>query len=984
MTSIFELPRAATPSGNPSASAPDSELIQSWNSTAVDFGTNGDTDLGRLISAAADRNDIAVVAEGVSWSYRQLDALIGAIASELGVAGASRGDLIGVLCERGLEMIAGLHAVVRIGGAFVPLDPTYPKDRIDYMVEESGIRVVATTAAHAELASAETPIVLVDRVIEEFQSSQRSLGPVVGEAAIEPDDPVYVFYTSGSTGRPKGVVNSHRGVVNQLLWMQERFRLGSGNRVLVKTPFTFDVSVWEFFWPLLTGATLVVAEPNGHRDPAYLVETINQYEIDTIQFVPSMLRVFLDHPAVSSCSSLRRVISIGEALTKDVVDRFFEVLPGVELHNLYGPTEAAIAVSWWECNPGHTDSVVSIGSPIANTTLHVVDQELRTLPVGSEGELLIGGTQVALGYVNRPELTAERFLTHPEFGRVYRTGDLARWRSDGTIEFLGRLDFQVKIRGQRIELGEIEATLGEHPDVLEAVVTVVNPATEPQLVAHVIARSRQPSIPELRASLAEKLPPAMIPDFFVLHEELPHTSNGKVDRKTLTAWELPRPQATSGATEAGKNDLEDYLARIWAELLGLPAVGRSDRVFDLGATSLKAAGFVNQVQRELAETIFVATVFTAPTVADYARFLTKEYPAAIARRFGLTAPASIENGHGQITARSLEVFEAVIPTFGPYPSWAEGPKNHSMAFILSPPRSGTTLLRVMLAGHPQLFAAAELQLLAFDTLAARRDTYQGRYAGWLDGTIRVLRELEGCDAAGAIALMAEQEDAGLTAKQFYWYLQDRMGGRVLIDKTPTDSLSIDVLRNAERGFEQPRYIHLLREPTAMARSFESYHMDQILYLGEHQFSARQLGELVWTISHRNILAFAGEVEPGRFLQIRFEDLVNGPEKTMRTIAEFLRVDYHPNLVDPYHDIGSKMVDGVHPESAPMGDTRLLQHSRIDPSMARPDTATDLVLGLPTVRIAAELGYGSERVIARRRFAEQTRGRRMARTGTVDE
>lgn len=992
--------QAASEVPKPQAGAPvpvlvspdDLALLEAWNDTVVDWGEPGNASLGELVARAVARDGVALIANGQAWSYREFDALVGLVASVLRGLGAGHGSMVGVLCERGIGMIAGLHAAVRIGGVFVPLDPSYPADRLRFMIEESGIEVVVAAEDFLELVPAEISTVNLDLVQVEFERNGRIEGLVPEGLAsrwdgavqleMKGDDPVYVFYTSGSTGRPKGVMNTHRGVVNQLLWMQDKFNIGPDNKVLLKTPFTFDVSVWEFFWPLMTGAQLVVAEPGGHRDPTYLVETINRHQIDTVQFVPSMLRLFLDHPTAASCTSLRRVISIGEALTNDLVERFFEVLPQVELHNLYGPTEAAIAVTWWECQPGHDSPVVPIGGPIANTTLHVLDDNLQQCPIGLEGELFIGGVQVAVGYVNRDDLTVERFLNHPDHGRVYRTGDLARWSIDGTVEFLGRLDYQVKIRGQRIELGEIEATLGEHLAVLEAAVTVTNAATEPQLVAHVMPRDTPPSTEMLKAFLAEKLPAPMIPDFYLFHQELPLTSNGKVDRNALTAMELPKPKVHSNASNG--NELERYLSGIWAELLGLPAVGLHDRVFDLGATSLKAAGFVNQVQRDLEEIIFVATVFTSPTVAEYAAFLSREYPKAVSRKFGLATTAAANVVRGPITARSLEEFEGVIPRFGPFPSWEKGPLNPSMAFILSPPRSGTTLLRVMLAGHPQLFAATELQLLAFDTLQERRRTYEGRYSGWLEGTVRALMELEQCDAVTALQLMEEEERRGLSSKEFYRYLQDRTGGRVLIDKTPTDALDLDVLRNAERGFDRPRYIHLLRDPASMSRSFENYHMDQILYLGEHGFSPRQLGELVWTVSHRNITAFAGEVDSDRFLRVSFEDLVTEPEPTMRAIADFLGVDYHPNLIDPYNDLGSKMVDGLHPESTPMGDTRLLDRRHIDATVVDRWTAVDTGLGEPTLRMAAQLGYGIDRAGTRQRFAEQSRRRRLARTGGGDE
>ena len=555
------------------------------------------------------------------------------IARRLVELGAGPGAMVGLLCERSVELVAAVYGIVKARAAYVPLDPEYPAERIGYMVEETGMRVVLGQDRFRDLVT--DPGVVVLDLAELLSGAEPDAG--VDLPPVEPDDVAYVIYTSGSTGRPKGVANAHRGVVNRMLWTQERFGLVPDDVVLQKTPFSFDVSVWEFFWPLQTGARLVVAAPGGHRDPAYLVETIVRQRVDTVHFVPSMLRLFLDHPAAGSCTSLRRVICSGEALTRDLVDRFFAVLPAAELHNLYGPTEAAIDVTAWQCRPDDGLAVVPIGAPVANTTIHILDEQMRPVPIGTSGELYIGGVQVAVGYVNRDDLTAERFLPDPfdPAGRLYRTGDLARWLPSGQVDFLGRLDHQVKIRGQRIELGEIEATLGLHPSVLDAAVTVSDAGTDPKLIAHVVLRNEPAREAELRSFLATYLPAYMIPTSFQFHGALPLTSSGKADRRALgdlsAAPREPRPAA------AAANDIERFLLDAWQSVLERSDVGREDRVFDLGASSLQAAAFVNRVQRELGEVIYVVTVFTAPTVAEYAAFLAREYPHAVARRFGAAA-----------------------------------------------------------------------------------------------------------------------------------------------------------------------------------------------------------------------------------------------------------------------------------------------------------------------------------------------------------
>ncbi|MFP5285551.1 MAG: non-ribosomal peptide synthetase, partial [Thermoanaerobaculia bacterium] len=433
--------------------------------------------LHELIEEQAERapDRVAVSFEDTSLTYRELLDRAGRLARHLAGMGVGPDVRVGVCAERSLEMVVGLLGVLRAGGAYVPLDPSYPAERLAYMVGDAVAPVVLAQRRLAGLLpSRGAKTVLLD----DPEAWGESAAPL---PEVPPNALAYVIYTSGSTGRPKGAMNPHRAVRNRLLWVREDFGLGPADVVLQKTPFSFDVSVWEFFATLLSGARLVMARPGGHQDPAYLVEVIEREGVTVAHFVPSMLRAFLEAPGLERCVSLRRVVCSGEALSEDLERRFFERLgsggtgDGPELHNLYGPTEAAIDVTWWQCGPGRTGPV-PIGFPLPNTAIHIVDAGLE--PAG-EGELLIGGIQPARGYHGRPDLTAERFIPDP-FGeagaRLYRTGDLARVREvDGAVEYLGRIDFQVKVRGFRIEPGEIEAALGRHPGVHQAVVTAREP-----------------------------------------------------------------------------------------------------------------------------------------------------------------------------------------------------------------------------------------------------------------------------------------------------------------------------------------------------------------------------------------------------------------------------------------------------------------------------------------------------------------------------
>ncbi len=450
--------------------------------------------LHELVEAQCARTPhaVAVVCEGRQLTYGELDERADCLAHRLTSCGVGPESLVGVSLERSLELVVGLLAILKAGGAYVPLDPSYPEQRLAFMVEDARAPVLLSAGG---LAGA-LPLPPGTRVLplDGFAEGPPSMeGNGSLPSALRPwaDHPAYVIYTSGSTGTPKGVVNTHRGIVNRLLWMQEAYGLTAEDRVLQKTPASFDVSVWEFFWPLITGARLVLARPGGHQDAAYLVELIARESVTTLHFVPAMLATFLAQPGIEGLTSIRRVIASGEALPFDLEQRFFRLLPAAELHNLYGPTEAAVDVTAWACRPADARRPVPIGRPISNLHIHLLGPDLRPVPHGKVGEIGIAGSGLARGYHRRPDLTAERFVPNPCAGddeagaRLYRTGDLGRWLPSGDLEFLGRIDHQVKLRGFRIELGEIEAALDEHPGVEDAVVVAADgPGGDRRLVGY--------------------------------------------------------------------------------------------------------------------------------------------------------------------------------------------------------------------------------------------------------------------------------------------------------------------------------------------------------------------------------------------------------------------------------------------------------------------------------------------------------------------
>ena len=604
--------------------------------------------IAQQAQARPDRT--ALVFGAQRMSYGELNACANQLARHLLAQGVQRDDRVGIAAERSLDMLVGLLAIMKTGAAYVPLEPTLPADRLQYMIEDSGLQLLVLQPKFrndlraALPASGNIRMVLLDGTDWAQASTENPSVPVHRNGL------AYVMYTSGSTGKPKGVGNRHVSLFNQLVWMEALFQSGGNDVVLQKTPYSFDVSLLELFWPLTNGSTLVIAAPGDHRDPARLMDVIRTHGVTTVHFVPSMLQAFMAHDVAAHCASLKRIICIGEALPASVTHDVLQRLPQVDLYNMYGPTEAAIDVTSWLCRPDDVLNV-PIGRPVSDTRAYVLDAALRLVPQGTMGELYLGGISLARGYVNRPDLTAERFVASP-FGeggeRLYRTGDLVRWNDAGQLEYLGRIDEQVKVRGFRIELGEVEAQLLQVPGVREAVVVARGTAQGTQLVGYVSglsagsagASSREAADAasdangrddeldgaDIRQRLKAALPDYMVPSLIVVLDALPLNANGKIDRKAL-----PAPVFDGGeAYEAPEGELEIRLAQIWAEALGVERVGRQDNFFELGGHSLlaltlvermRAAGIRAQV-RELSE---------QPVLSAFADALAQAQAAALAR-----------------------------------------------------------------------------------------------------------------------------------------------------------------------------------------------------------------------------------------------------------------------------------------------------------------------------------------------------------------
>ena len=585
--------------------------LNGWNDTVLEFP--GPWTLGALIAEQIARTPgaPAVVSGGRCLTYEELGEARARFARSLRSRGVSGGDSVVVCADRSVDLVAAMLAVVSIGAIYVPLDREQPLHRLAMMLEDVRPRVVVTQASLSQrFASAGASLLLLD------DDGEVAPSPESEPTTPVPDDVAYIVFTSGSTGRPKGVVVEHRAICNQIQWRNAAFAISPSDAVLQRMPLAFDPSVWELFGPLAAGARVILPAPDVDRDPTAMIRVIRQEGVTTIQVVPALLDALLDAPGVEDCRSLVRVFCGGDVLTPALRDRFTARLPWAELCNLYGPTEATIDSTGFRCAADASGRRVPIGRPIANARVYVLDETGREAPVGVPGELHIGGVGLARGYLNDAVETARRFVPDPfGGGRLFRTGDRARRRADGALEFLGRLDGQIKVRGVRVEPGEIEAALLAHPGVRE--VAVVGP----DLVAYVVGQGAAP-LPlgaEWRRFLVDRLPDVMVPREVVVLDRLPRGSNGKLARDQLPA--APRRGGPTGSVVAPRNDLERQVAQVWRELLEVGTIGVGDDFFTLGGHSLLATRLVARLETVFGTSIDVASFFRQPTVEGLSRII---------------------------------------------------------------------------------------------------------------------------------------------------------------------------------------------------------------------------------------------------------------------------------------------------------------------------------------------------------------------------
>ncbi|UWS42925.1 enterobactin non-ribosomal peptide synthetase EntF [Klebsiella variicola] len=632
-------------------SADELARLAAVNDTAVPLPA---TTLSALVADQARKTPDAPALADAHWqfSYREMRQQVVALAQLLRQRGVKPGDSVAVALPRSVFLTLALHGIVEAGAAWLPLDTGYPDDRLRMMLEDARPSLLITSedqlARFSDIPGLESLC----------YQQPLAAGDDAPLALSKPDHTAYIIFTSGSTGRPKGVMVGQTAIVNRLLWMQDRYPLSADDVVAQKTPCSFDVSVWEFWWPFIAGAQLVMAEPEAHRDPQAMQQFFARYGVTTTHFVPSMLAAFvasLDADSVAACRTLRRVFCSGEALPTELC-REWERLTGAPLHNLYGPTEAAVDVSWYPaCGPelaAVTGSSVPIGWPVWNTGLRILDAAMRPVPPGVAGDLYLTGIQLAQGYLGRPDLTASRFIADPfaPGERMYRTGDVARWLTNGAVEYLGRSDDQLKIRGQRIELGEIDRVMSALPDVAQAVshACVFNQAAATggdarQLVGYLVSDSGLPlDTAALKARLAEQLPPHMVPVVLMQLADLPLSANGKLDRKAL-------PLPTLGGERSGRPPepgMETLVATAFSQLLGCEVNDIDADFFALGGHSLLAMRLAAQLSRQLARQVTPGQVMVASTVGKLSALLAADLSDEQARRLGLDTLLPLRESDG--------------------------------------------------------------------------------------------------------------------------------------------------------------------------------------------------------------------------------------------------------------------------------------------------------------------------------------------------
>lgn len=899
--------------------------------------------LERIRKVATETGGAAVTAEDGTIDYPELLARADLVAR--GLLAEARGGLVALMTGQTAATVVGALAALTAGLPYVVVPPDLADDPV---LRERGVTVRVVSTVDSGRGA---------RTLE--QLATRGARPDAPElpADIDPDTPAYVLFTSGSTGAAKAVVVTHGNLAAST---EARLAVHGSAPLpfLLLSPFHFDSSVAGLYATLACGGTLHVVPAEDLAEPAALAGHARRSAAAVTLGLPRVLEGLFRGASQTDLATMRLVIGAGEVFPAGLAELVRHAAPGARVVNEYGPSEATVWITSHDVTG--EESSVPIGRPVPGSSLYVLDGWGEPLPPGMVGQLAAGGPQVAAGYLGAPELTEERFVPDrfgDPAGRLYLTGDEGWAEPDGTVYFVGRADDEVKVRGARVRLADVAAGFRARAEVGDAEVVIDNGTLTAFLVP---AGEHALDLDQVLAAARPGLVGHAVPTRMVEVARIPRLANGKVDRAALLAAARRRDSAPA---RPPADELEAHLLTLFRTALGTDELGVEDNFFGTGGDSIKAALLIAQLSRELATYVYVVALLDHPTPAGLATFLRENYAEALARHgiggTAVRAPETTATATSLATAAAADELRALV-TAGPDPARVPPPPRRipRAAFVLAPPRSGTTLLRTVLAGHPGLFAPPELELVQFGTLAERRAALSGRYAFYQEGLVRAVMSLRDCDADEASTFLARSADEGWTSADAYAWLVEQAGGRTLVDKTTAYGLDPRALSRIEQQFDQPRYVHLTRHPQACLRSFVEARLDQVYLRAEHSFGAEQTAELVWRNSHEQISRFLDGIEQDRVLRVAFEDLVSEPASVAAELCEFLGVDFDERMLDVHGDQRTRMTDGIRDGGRMLGDIKFHEHRGITSRAAdrwRDDGERIPVHSL-TLATARELGY----------------------------
>jgi amino acid adenylation domain-containing protein/non-ribosomal peptide synthase protein (TIGR01720 family) len=912
-----------------------------------------------------------------SFTYDEVNRKANILAHHLLSKNVKPDSIVALSLNRSPEMIIALLAILKSGAAYLPIDPKYPESRKNYMLKDSDVKILITESSLlASFEDYEGEKLNITDIFDNYSESDIQ-NPNVN---VSHNNLAYIIYTSGSTGKPKGVAVTHKSIVNYIMATSDSYGFTSKDRVLQFSSISFDAAAEEIYHTLYKGGTLVLRPEAMISSPKIFLDYSEKLDI-SIWDMPTaywhqLVQEIIDENR-NLPKNLHSLLIGGEriepAKAKLWINKFGDK---VKFFNTYGPTETTVVSLFYQITEKDKTLVeyreVPIGKPVNGLSAFVLDENFNPVPKSFPGELCVGGIGLAKGYLNKPEITQKSFVINP-FGkdkteRIYRTGDKVRMLDDENIEYLGRIDDQVKVRGFRIELKEINNLLQNHKDIKESVIlTRKDKSGQNILLAfYVSVNNKELENRKIREFLKESLPDYMIPSSISRIDSIPLTTNGKINTKELLSLNINKIKNHKDY-KPPTNELEMIIAKMWADVLNIEQIGIDENFFEIGGDSLKAAVFINNLQKKLGEVVWVVSLFDNQTVSLYSDYLTSNYYGSLEKLLeedsAFLKTISKKNkvkSKTWINSEKLDRMKKSIEKksyLNKYKNSIPKKENSRTTFILSAPRSGSTLLRVMLSGNPNLFVPPELALMLFEKLEDRRKAFEGREKGWSEGLTRAIMQIYKCDYIKANQIIEEYEKKDLTVQEFYYQLQELIGNKLLVDKTTTYASNPEVLLRAEEYFDNAKYIHITRHPSAMIQSYLNSKLNEVFGAG-HEFSERENAELFWVLNNQNVTNFLEKIPGNRKYFVKYENLVSDPRKYMVEICNFLEIPFDEEMLFPYNDKYARMTDGIHPESHMVGDPRFHEHVEIDSKLANKwqELPENDYLSDITIHVSKKLNY----------------------------